>query len=198
GPLEIGGMIGDRPWSATLDLAAAAPGAGVSKLWARRKIDDAEVARALREATPEAADAEIVRIALEHQLATRLTSLVAVDQTPRRPEGARLTRADVPLNLPAGWDFDMVFGPKSGGERDLEQDPAAPPLRRADASGAQRIALAGVAASPTPIVSAAPVGGALLPATATDAELRRYVGFALVLFAVGLLIIRPARRRRPA
>jgi Ca-activated chloride channel homolog len=39
----------------------------------------------------------------ENDFVTRLTSLVAVDQTPSRPAGARLSRADVPLNLPAGW-----------------------------------------------------------------------------------------------
>lgn len=192
GTLEIGGMIGDRPWTATLDLAKAAPGSGISKLWARRKIDDAEVSRTLRETTPEAADAEILKLALEHQLTTRLTSLVAVDQTPRRPAGAVLTRADVPLNLPAGWDFDAVFGKQPGSE----QGPAAPGMRRAEAAPVlQKVAMAGVAASPAPIATPATMTGASLPQTATDAELRLCAGLALLLFAAGLLIVRPTRRR---
>ena len=41
---------------------------------------------------------------------TRLTSLVAVDKTPSRPEGEPLKLAELPLNLPAGWDFEKVFG----------------------------------------------------------------------------------------
>ena len=41
---------------------------------------------------------------------TRLTSLVAVDKTPSRPDGEPLKLAELPLNLPAGWDFDKVFG----------------------------------------------------------------------------------------
>ena len=52
GSVEIKGRIGDRPWSVTLPLANAAEGKGLSKLWARRKIADAEVARTMRQATP--------------------------------------------------------------------------------------------------------------------------------------------------
>jgi Ca-activated chloride channel family protein len=48
GALEIKGMIGDRPWVVRLPVADAAQGRGISKLWARRKIADAEVARTLR------------------------------------------------------------------------------------------------------------------------------------------------------
>src|SRR5207244_1185068 len=105
GSVEIKGRIGDRPWVVTLPLANAAQGKGLSKLWARRKIADAEVVRTLRKITLEEADKRILALALEHHLVTRLSSLVAVDQTPSRPAGAHLTRADIPLDLPAGWEF---------------------------------------------------------------------------------------------
>src|SRR5215475_5235756 len=49
GSVAIKGRIGDRPWSITLPLANAAEGKGLSKLWARRKINDAEVARTTRQ-----------------------------------------------------------------------------------------------------------------------------------------------------
>ena len=49
GSVEIKGRIGDRPWIVTLPLANAAEGQGLSKLWARRKIADAEVARTMRQ-----------------------------------------------------------------------------------------------------------------------------------------------------
>ena len=105
GTFEIKGKVGDRPWVVTLPIASAAEGKGLSKLWARRKIDDAEVSRTLRQASPEDADKTILALALEHQLVTRLTSLVAVDKTPSRPDGAPLKLTELPLNLPAGWDF---------------------------------------------------------------------------------------------
>src|SRR4029077_15764246 len=104
GTLEIKGRIGARPWIVRLPAASAAPGRGLSKLWARRKITDAEVARTLGEATPEETDRRVIDLALDHHLVSRLTSLVAVDTTPSRPDGARLSRTELPLNLPAGWD----------------------------------------------------------------------------------------------
>ena len=181
GTLEIKGMIGDRPWVVTLPLASAAEGSGLSKLWARRKITDAEVARTLRTITPDEADKRILALALDHHLVTRLTSLVAVDKTPSRPDGARLTRADVPLNLPAGWEFDKVFG----GERSLRSPAiAAPtPVERAPSSAQlQRRRLCGggrcrrrKAAAPHAVAAPAAQNGATLPKTATDAELRLLV-----------------------
>src|SRR5262249_1442308 len=91
GTLEISGNIGVQPWKVRLPLAGAAEGQGLAKLWARRKIADAEVARTLREAAPDEADHRILALALEHHLVTRLTSLVAIDQTPSRPDGAHLS-----------------------------------------------------------------------------------------------------------
>src|SRR5215211_2502494 len=133
GTLEIRGRIGERPWTMSMKLDHAAEGQGLSKLWARRKITDAEVARTVRRLKPEEADSVILALALDHHLVTRLTSLVAVDRTPSRPDGARLTRSDLPLNLPAGWDFDKVFGEKPG-------NPSAPSVetRRADRSDRTR------------------------------------------------------------
>jgi Ca-activated chloride channel family protein len=194
GTLEIKGLIGDRPWVVTLPLENAADGSGLSKLWARRKIADAEVARTLRTITPEEADKRIVALALDHHLVTRLTSLVAVDKTPSRPQGATLTRAEIPLNLPAGWDFDKVFGRAAPADHSLT-----PIERRADRSDvekAQRVAYAAVAKSRVaqPAVASAPAQPtATLPKGATDAEIRIFLGFLLCLASAILLMI---RRRR--
>src|SRR4029434_5346638 len=108
-----------------------AQGSGLSKLWARRKIADAEVGRTLRTITADEADKRILALALDHHLVTRLRSLVAVDKAPSRPEGARLTLAEIPLNLPAGWEFDKVFGPQRGAPLDPTLTPIA---RRCGAS----------------------------------------------------------------
>jgi Ca-activated chloride channel family protein len=194
GTLEIKGMIGDRPWVVTLPLANAAEGRGLSKLWARRKIADSEIARTLRQVTPDEADQRILALALEHHLVTRLTSLVAIEQTPSRPDGARLTRADVPLNLPAGWEFDKVFG----GERALP----VPTERRAEATAPRPVLAAYakvlVSNSPKAVTAKAilPGGqnGVILPKTATDAELRLWFGLALC--SLGLIIVLIVRRRR--
>jgi Ca-activated chloride channel family protein len=196
GTLEVSGSIGDQPWKVSIPVSNAAEGKGLSKLWARRKITDAEVARTMGQKTPTDTDREVLALALEHHLVTRLTSLVAVDETPSRPEGARLTHADIPLNLPAGWDFDKVFG-----ERKPLTVPQQPEMRRTDrATGMQFAELApAIATRPAPVANA-PIAmprtqrpGVALPKTATDAELRMMFGLALCL--ISMLIALALRRR---
>jgi Ca-activated chloride channel family protein len=191
GQFEIKGMIGNRPWTVTLPVAKAAEGTGLSKLWARRKITDAEMAHRLGQASAQETDQRILGLALEHHLVSRLTSLVAVDATPSRPEGARLTRAELPLNLPAGWDFDKVFGT----ERKGSDTPASQPLeRRADAGALSAPAkpTTAMAAAKALAIAAAQPAGVVLPKTATDAELKLMAG--LLLLALSFLL---ALRRHP-
>jgi len=190
GSVEIKGRIGDRPWVVTLPLAGAAEGKGLSKLWARRMITDAEIARTLRKITPADADNAILRLALEHQLVTRLTSLVAVDKTPSRPDGEPLRLTELQLNLPAGWEFAKVFGERQQplpspatpqllpGERRADLDP-----KRIQVAEAKR-ALPVLAPAPTPVT---------LPKTATDAELKMIAGS--ILLALGLILLVFNRRQ---
>src|SRR5216683_5746199 len=183
GSVEIKGRIGDRPWVVTLPLANAAEGKGLSKLWARRKIDDAEIARTLRTATPSEADKTILALALEHQLVSRLTSLVAVDKTPSRPEGEALKLRELPLNLPAGWDFAKVFGERP-------KLPSPPAERRADAGDA-RVHLAAAKHMPLAVMPAP--GTVKLQKTATDAELKMIAGS--ILLALSLILFVFNRRQ---
>ncbi|MDE2378795.1 MAG: marine proteobacterial sortase target protein [Bradyrhizobium sp.] len=178
GAIEIKGRIGDRPWSVTLPLQNAAEGKGLSKLWARRKIGDAEVARTMRETSPEDADKIILALALEHQLVTRLTSLVAVDRTPSRPEGEPLKLSELPINLPAGWDFEKVFG---------EHPQTVPTQLRERHADAGRQS---TARRPTPAAQSDTVR---LPKTATPAELKMIAG--LILLALSLILFAFNRRQ---
>jgi Ca-activated chloride channel family protein len=184
GSVEIKGRIGDRPWVVTLPLANAAEGKGLSKLWARRKISDAEVARTTRQIAPEDADKTILALALEHQLVTRLTSLVAVDKTPSRPEGEPLKVSELPINLPAGWDFAKVFGERP-------QLPGAPKERRAD-DGDGKVQVAALK-RPLPVAVAMP-DTIKLPKTATYSELKMIAGS--ILLALSLLMFVFNRRRK--
>ena len=162
-----------------MPLANAAEGKGLSKLWARRKIADAEVARTMRQASPEEADKTILALALEHQLVTRLTSLVAVDKTPSRPEGEPLKVSELPVNLPAGWDFTKVFGERP-------RLPAAPIERRAGADDAR----VQVAALKRPVVVPTP-NTVTLPKTATDAELKMITGSILLALSLIAASVQP-------
>ncbi|ACK82538.1 marine proteobacterial sortase target protein [Methylorubrum extorquens] len=173
GTLTLTGRIGGQPWQTQLHLDAAQDGTGIGKLWARAKIAEAETARLTGGLTTEAADAAILRLALDHGLTTRLTSLVAVDATPRRPAGMRLASTELPLNLPAGWDFETVFGTQD----EAPQLPPPPRQRRAAAPATQIAAAQAVA----------------LPQTATDFEIRAWLG--ALLLALGLVL---SRRRLAA
>ncbi|MGJ4907473.1 marine proteobacterial sortase target protein [Bradyrhizobium sp. HKCCYLS2033] len=182
GSLQLKGRIGDQPWTITLPLSGAAEGKGLSKLWARRKIGDAEVAKTMRQMTPEEADGAILKLALEHRLVSRLTSLVAVDKTPRRPDGEPLRLAELPINLPAGWDFEKVFGDR-GRIQAMQKE------RRAEADRDVQLA-----ALKRPVVPAAPAT-VTLPKTATDAELSMLLGLGLLMLELIWLV---AIRRRAA
>lgn len=169
GTLTVKGMIGRQRWEITIPVANAATGEGLSKLWARRKISDAEVENTLGTISIDEANKRILKLALEHSLVTRLTSLVAVDKTPSRAKDQPLTRSDVPLNLPAGWDFDKVFGEQA--------------IRKADlgTSNIEQIALSKMPTAAQDVQEQLP-----LPQTATDAELRMLGGLLILLASTGL------------
>jgi len=97
----------------------------------------------------------------------------------------------LPLNLPAGWDFDKVFGI----ERKANDAPAPQSLeRRAGAgnlSAPVKRATAQAAARPLASAAAQPAG-VVLPKTATDAELKLMAGLSLLALAFLL-----ALKRRP-
>ena len=182
GTMTIEGTVGNRPWTVTLPLDAASPAEGISKIWARRKIDDAEVDMKLGKITALAADTRILSLALEHHLVTRLTSLVAVDKTPSRPVNAPLTRADIPLQLPAGWDFETLFGIRA--DRSV--------LDHADASKEQ-ITIRSKNRPASPVTPAATMP---LPQTATPAMLNMLQGLSVMF--IGFLIFWLARRKENA
>ncbi|KKW92046.1 marine proteobacterial sortase target protein [Sphingobium chungbukense] len=110
GKLTVSGLIDGRPWSQSVDLSDAIDSPAVAKLWANRRIADVEAARWAGETNDATTDEAIARIGLAYSLVTSQTSLVAIDETPARPEGVNLTREELPLLLPAGWDFDVLFG----------------------------------------------------------------------------------------
>ena len=81
--------------------------------------------------TPDVAGKQVLAIALAHQIVSSQTSLIAVDKNPKRPLDQKLTRAEVPVNLPAGWNFDKVFGTEKPVLTPKQRDAAADYLQLA-------------------------------------------------------------------
>jgi Ca-activated chloride channel homolog len=170
GLVKVSGKIGDTPWTVTLPVSAAATGKGISKMWAHRKVTDFEVASTLGDMSTEQAQKSILAVALEHQIVSSQTSLIAVDKTPKRSPGFKLTRADVPLNLPEGWNYDKVFGE---GEN-------APVIRiDGERDAMLKNEYLQLAAASAPSQTAVTQQQVMLPQTATPAGLLALIGLAL-------------------
>ncbi|MFB1484022.1 VIT domain-containing protein [Corallococcus sp. RDP092CA] len=163
GSVTLKGRSGREPFSLTvrLDLPAQSDRPVVEKLWAAERIRgwmDAGLVGRRAEAMKE----RIVRLAVEHQLATTYTSFVVVEerQGDRRASGTPETRV-VPVNAPAGWSmFNQVA-------RDVDDDvpeggfapaPASPRRRAASkplpAPGAVHRSQGGAVPPPPPSMAA--------------------------------------------
>jgi Ca-activated chloride channel family protein len=109
GEVRISGERDGRRWDAYIPLAHNATAQGMGGLWAREKV--AALMASLRDGAPEAeVRARVIEVATAHRLVTKYTSFVAVDKTPARSADESLKTAAVPTLLPAGWEYDKVFG----------------------------------------------------------------------------------------
>jgi len=170
---QITGRIDGKIWQTQVSLAANDNHPGVAALWGREKI--ASLMSELRRAGEgrDAIRAEIVKTALKFDLVSKFTSLVAVDETPARPDGVKLVSKDVPTNLPEGWSREHVTG-----ERTPPSGAVIRTFDRADATMAPHVAAAGAQL-------------AALPQTATAGPL--LVVFGIVIMVLGAALT--TRRR---
>jgi Ca-activated chloride channel family protein len=99
GPVSVSGVRGGATWRDSFPRAGKLKGAGIGKLWARRKI------QALTDSLQQGGDAgkvrrAVVELGLRHHLVTDYTSLVAVDEQATAPRGAQPVTRVVPVNPP--------------------------------------------------------------------------------------------------
>ena len=189
GKLLITGKGRNGPWQQRLDLGSLQPAPGTASVWARAKLEQIEdgLYRGREDIDPAAIRAAALGLALEHQLVTRYTSLVAVDDAVARPKDAELTSHEIPRDLPQGWDAEKVLGSQ---ETQPVADPAAIPMEL------RRRAL------PTPLLQAARATGGqavTLPQTATPAARQAIFGAVSLLLSLllGLLVLYRSRKARP-
>jgi Ca-activated chloride channel family protein len=179
GALVLSGNLDGTVWRTTLDLSQARPASGIEKLWARSKIAALEESRVRGFDTPYI-DSQVLDVALAHHLTSRLTSLVAVDVAPSRPVADNLTSANVPINLPDGWDVDAFLGEhRVQGDQHASLHLELP----APAPGTQ------LAVFKVPAAAVAPVDvGVVLPQTGTDSRLMFALGVLFLVIAGGLML----------
>ncbi|NMO17691.1 VWA domain-containing protein [Pyxidicoccus fallax] len=105
GKVTLRGKSGREPFALTVrvDFPAASDRPAVEKLWAAERIRGWEAAQ-LTGRRAESMKKRIVELAVAHQIVTRYTSFVVVEErtAERRASGQPETRV-IPVNAPAGW-----------------------------------------------------------------------------------------------
>ncbi len=165
--VRLSGRWGKNAWRQDMDLQGGQVGKGIAKLWAQRRITALED-NPDRSENPGQLDAQVLTLAMDYGLVSRLTALIAVDQVQSRPDEALLGNEELPANLPHGWRYEKVFGKSAG------------PLRQASL---KRVSGQAPRASQ---VSQGAASGVSLPATATPSSLLLLAGLILTLLALAL------------
>jgi Ca-activated chloride channel family protein len=106
GELHVHGLTPAGAWDADVRVTAAAAGKGraaVVSLYGREAVEDLELSRA---AGLPVADGDVERIGLDFQIATRLTSWVAVSEEPTVDPRQPVRRERMPHALPHGMSIE--------------------------------------------------------------------------------------------
>lgn len=114
GELLVRGRTAHGTWQARVQVPARAPGegsAGVIARFGREKVEDLELRRAVGEHT----DGEIEALGVRFQIATRLTSWIAVSKEAMVDPGAPTRHEDVPQELPYGMSVEGLGLRSAGG-----------------------------------------------------------------------------------
>jgi Ca-activated chloride channel family protein len=108
GVIAIGGHVQGRAWSRSIAINSVSGHSGMAKLWAGRKIGS--LMDAMIEGKPEAEiKPQVLKLALEHQVASKYTSFVAIDETPVKPESAEKKQKSVSNRMPAGSTMQVPY-----------------------------------------------------------------------------------------
>ncbi|MEM7446177.1 MAG: VWA domain-containing protein, partial [Pseudomonadota bacterium] len=106
GEVTINGDRGREIFTSNASMETGGSAAGIAALWARARIAELESQR-YRGADPEAVGRRITSVALEFELVSAYTSLVAIDPTVVRPETEETSTEAVATNMPDGVDMEM-------------------------------------------------------------------------------------------
>ncbi|HRQ66055.1 MAG TPA: VWA domain-containing protein, partial [Xanthomonadaceae bacterium] len=109
GVAKASGLSDGKRWQRTLSLDSAIDVPGVASLWARRRIESLLDARG-NGSDPEWIRTEVTATALQYQLLSPYTSMVAVEHMPARPDLEPLHAHNMPQNLPHGRQIDGIMG----------------------------------------------------------------------------------------
>ena len=119
-PIKLAGNTsnGDK-WLYEINKGDINEGSKINKLWAREKIDRIMFLNAIGALDVETYKRRIVKLALENNLVTNFTSLVAVDDQISRSSDETLNSFQLPQNLPEGWIDPNVLIPDKYSQKQM-------------------------------------------------------------------------------
>lgn len=100
-------------WNQSINVSSKSTSTGLSRLWAREKIDDIENQEISNSISSAAAEKQITKLALKHSLLSRFTSFVAVENKRARPKNQNLTRSDISNQIANGQTMTPLNFPKT-------------------------------------------------------------------------------------
>jgi Ca-activated chloride channel family protein len=101
GSLTLSGRRDGQTWQQQLPITFVDGQSGLSKLWARERIGELSRLKSVG-GDASALQSQILQIALQYQVVSEYTSLVAVDKTPARPVDEALRSEQAPTSAPVG------------------------------------------------------------------------------------------------
>lgn len=120
GQAHLTAQAGNEPYELTIpvDVAKATFHPGITTLWARQRVEDLmDHWRESDDSNRSEVQKSVIAHAIQYNLVTRFTSLVAIEEVVANPGGQNNT-APVPTELPAGMQMDKVFGAPATGTAD--------------------------------------------------------------------------------
>ena len=101
GTLKLTGVRAGQSWQQQLPITLVDGQSGLSKLWARDRIGELSRLKSVG-GDASALQAQILQLAVQYQVVSEYTSLVAVDPTPVRPTDEPLQSEQAPTSAPVG------------------------------------------------------------------------------------------------
>ncbi len=99
----LGGEQNTGNWRFEIKPIDIKEGHHLNQLWAKEKVDEIMFHNAIGFLDAGTYEDKVVNIALKHNLVTKFTSLVAVDEEITRQQSEKLNSFQIPQNIPEGW-----------------------------------------------------------------------------------------------
>jgi len=102
-PLTLKGNKNSRSWKFSITKDQIQEGKFLDQLWAREKVDSLSFLNTIGFLDHTNFEKKVIDIALQHQLVTEFTSLIAVDENISRNPNEPIFSHQIAQNIPEGW-----------------------------------------------------------------------------------------------